>query len=47
VVHDARAAARYYDLSMFNFWPLGGAPLHPIYDYPQYFAAACPRCSPV
>jgi len=30
----------YYYLSMFSFWLLGGTPLHPIYDYPQYFAAA-------
>ena len=37
----ARALQRgYYYLSMFSFWLLGGRPLHPIYDYPQYFAAA-------
>jgi ubiquinone/menaquinone biosynthesis C-methylase UbiE len=30
----------YYYLSMFSFWLLGGTPLHPIYDYPLYFAAA-------
>ena len=29
----------YYFVSMFSFWLLGGTPLHPIYDYPQYFAA--------
>ncbi|KAB2942276.1 MAG: methyltransferase domain-containing protein [Hyphomicrobium sp.] len=29
----------YYSLSMFTFWLFGGTPLHPIYDYPQYFAA--------
>jgi len=29
----------YYYLSMFTFWLFGGTPLHPIYDYPQYFAA--------
>ncbi|MBZ0209690.1 MAG: class I SAM-dependent methyltransferase [Hyphomicrobium sp.] len=27
----------YYYLSMFTFWLLGGTPLHPIYDYPQFF----------
>lgn len=27
----------YYHLSMFTFWLLGGTPLHPIYDYPQFF----------
>jgi ubiquinone/menaquinone biosynthesis C-methylase UbiE len=37
----ARALQRgYYYVSMFSFWLLGGTPLHPIYDYPQYFAAA-------
>jgi demethylphylloquinol methyltransferase len=30
----------YYYLSMFSFWLAGGTSLHPIYDYPQYFAAA-------
>ena len=30
----------YYYISMFSFWLLGGTPLHPIYDYPQYFSAA-------
>jgi demethylmenaquinone methyltransferase/2-methoxy-6-polyprenyl-1,4-benzoquinol methylase len=30
----------YYYVSMFSFWLLGGTPLHPIYDYPQYFDAA-------
>jgi SAM-dependent methyltransferase len=30
----------YYYLSMFSFWLFGGTPLHPICDYPQYFAAA-------
>jgi demethylphylloquinol methyltransferase len=30
----------YYHISMFSFWLLGGTPLHPIYDYPQYFSAA-------
>jgi demethylmenaquinone methyltransferase/2-methoxy-6-polyprenyl-1,4-benzoquinol methylase len=30
----------YYYVSMFSFWLLGGTPLHPIYDYPQYFSAA-------
>jgi demethylphylloquinol methyltransferase len=30
----------YYYLSMFSFWLLGGTSLHPIYDYPEYFAAA-------
>ena len=29
----------YYYLSMFTFWLFGGTPLHPIYDYPQFFAA--------
>jgi demethylmenaquinone methyltransferase/2-methoxy-6-polyprenyl-1,4-benzoquinol methylase len=36
----ARAMQRgYYYLSMVSFWLLGGTPLHPIYDYPRYFAA--------
>jgi demethylphylloquinol methyltransferase len=30
----------YYYISMFSFWLLSGTPLHPIYDYPQYFSAA-------
>ncbi len=30
----------YYYLSMVSFWLLGGTPLHAIYDYPRYFAAA-------
>ncbi len=30
----------YYYLSMFSFWLLGGTPLHPIYNYPQYFESA-------
>jgi demethylphylloquinol methyltransferase len=29
----------YYYLAMFTFWLLGGTSWHPIYDYPQYFAA--------
>jgi hypothetical protein len=29
----------YYFLSMFTFWLFGGTPLHPIYNYPQYFGA--------
>jgi demethylmenaquinone methyltransferase/2-methoxy-6-polyprenyl-1,4-benzoquinol methylase len=37
----------YYYLSMFSFWLLGGTPLHPIYDYPQYFAAASLRSAGV
>ena len=30
----------YYYVSMVSFWLLGGTPLHPIYDYPRYFAGA-------
>jgi len=37
----------YYYLSMFSFWLLGGTSLHPIYDYPQYFAAASLRSEAV
>lgn len=37
----------YYYVSMFSFWLLGGTPLHPIYDYPRYFAAANLRSSAV
>jgi demethylphylloquinol methyltransferase len=37
----------YYYVSMFSFWLLGGTPLHPIYDYPRYFAAANLRSSGV
>jgi demethylmenaquinone methyltransferase/2-methoxy-6-polyprenyl-1,4-benzoquinol methylase len=37
----------YYYLSMFSFWMLGGTSLHPIYDYPQYFAAASLRSEAV
>ena len=34
------ALQRGYDyLSMVSLWVLGGTPLHPIYDYPRYFAA--------
>lgn len=33
----------YYYLSMFTFWLFGGTPLHPIYDYPQYFEAVALR----
>ncbi len=37
----------YYYLSMFTFWLFGGTPLHPIYDYPQYFEAVDLRISSV
>ena len=37
----------YYYLSMFTFWLFGGTPLHPIYDYPQYFEAVDLRTSSV
>lgn len=30
----------YYYLSMSSFWFFGGTTLHPIYNYPQHFAAA-------
>jgi demethylphylloquinol methyltransferase len=37
----------YYYLSMFTFWLFGGTPLHPIYDYPQYFEAVDLRTSSI
>lgn len=37
----------YYYVSMFAFWLFGGTPLHPIYDYPQYFKAVDLRTSSV
>jgi demethylmenaquinone methyltransferase/2-methoxy-6-polyprenyl-1,4-benzoquinol methylase len=37
----------YYYLSMFTFWLCGGTPLHPIYDYPQFFDAVDLRASSV